>query len=736
MATLQKSTPRAAHSETHSTVTRIPWNPATHRQVFDFLHGPAFPSATRWLGSTALLLLASLPASAILPTQPAADSQPTTLTRLSDNSSWQASWQGVPGRTYFTQYSRDLVNWTYSPEIRTGNDATLIQGFEPEEANSFFIRRIETDEPAQDPNKADFDKDGISNIVELQRGTDPLNADSPGQNAEDGGGELARLKLFSASLSNQPLSNGQLLLGAYGTATVSLSAGATGTINDGTLMWTGGVNGNYRGLLSPQSLSTPGRAAIATIMTNGQGDLSSTLGFTANGSLNGLSSTNGMSLTIQKTTSGSYNRLISTAGSGTVWSEMNGIVSVDTPYRTMVRQEKDGFSTWIQGGIYADMGASVNSAVWFPVSRWKGMVPASNTRAGIYNSWAGPTQNSEFSDIVNPSIDASSALLDYERNKNGVHVPSLLKLPGGEVLAAWQNATNHESPDCVIKLARRNNRGMWGAASLVIGAGEDGASNHGPTLHQVGKEIWLTYQSTSASGGYTVRKRVVTVQGDDFILSSPVTLFSSGLVINHFLVLPSGRIIACWHTQVSQWKNRISYSDDGGATWTAAQFPEFHNRAGEGFAIIEADGTLSCYWRTDQAAIYRAVSLNDGTSWSPLMRTSIPCANMPSQGLLGSRVCGYKRPSDGKVVIIGNNSTTQREKLTVWLVNNGTVEGTQSLLPWDVTDGSAEGLHYPDLIVHPDNSMTVIFARWLGGGLGSSELHSAINTFRVPANFN
>lgn len=220
-----------------------------------------------------------------------------------------------------------------------------------------------------------------------------------------------------------------------------------------------------------------------------------------------------------------------------------------------------------------------------------------------------------------------------------------------------------------------------------------------------------------------------------FSLGDPETLFENGLLLNHMLALPNGRIVACWHTASSNWKNLINYSDDGGVTWTSASMPQFANRAGEGFAIIEADGTLASYWRTDRTAIYRSTSDDNGATWTALTPTTIPCANMPSQGFMGSRVCGFKRPSDGKIVIVGNNSATHREKLTAWLVNNGEIEGTQSLLPWDLPDGSAEGIHYPDIVVEPDDTMTIITARWLGGAVGSSELHSAINTFKVSPEF-
>ncbi|RYD24099.1 MAG: exo-alpha-sialidase [Verrucomicrobiaceae bacterium] len=649
---------------------------------------------------------------------------------------WNTTWQSTPGKTYFLQYSSDLVNWEYAPRVYPGTGETLQSGFRTDDGTKLFVRQISTDQAPSDAETADFDQDGFANLVELQHGSDPFNPSSVADPATGVGGQNVRLKLLSSQLPNQSLVNGQVLSGApSGNATVVLAGAATGEVTADGFVWAGGSSGNYRGFLSTGTPSATGRSVIASFLTTGQGNINGIIGFTQNGSLNGLIGNGSMSMILQRNGDNSYNRILSTAGTGNQWVEMTQTIALNTEYRTMVRKEDDGFSSWIQGGMFANMGAKINSAVWFPVARWKGVNPTISLKAGLYNSFAGPTRNTEFCDIDNPTIDATSALLDYERNKNGIHVPTLVPLPDGRVLAAWQNNTLHETNDGMIKMAVRNRRGVWGAASIMIPPGSDGASNVGPVLHQLPGEVSLTYLSIT-SGVFTLRKRHVDVDAAGTItLGEPQTVFENGLALNHMLSLPTGRIVACWHTASSNWKNLVSYSDDGGTTWTPAAMPQFANRAGEGFAIIEADGTLASYWRTDRAAVYRSTSNDDGATWTALAPTAIPCANMPSQGLLGSRVCGYKRPSDGKVVIIGNNSTTHREKLTVWLVNNGEIEGSQSLLPWDLPDGSAEGIHYPDIIVEPDDSMTVIAARWLGGGMGSSELHSAINTFKVQADF-
>lgn len=696
-------------------------------------------SAARTAATSPFIIVttAVFSATAMLPlsAQESPAGSPFQIYQRRTNALFLMEWQGNPTKSYFVQYSKDLVTWEYSPNIYRGKDSLMSDRSDPEGSPSYFVRLVEISDNGQDPAFIDSDGDGVANIVELQQGSDPFNPESRSKGFSVSPIQRVNASVKSSDLPDGPITNQQVISTSQaGDVVASLGPSAVGHVSSGVFTWSSGSSGQYRGLLSPASEATPGRGVIVTLQAPSESSISSAIGFTGNGALNGLFTSNGMGFTIQKNPSNSLNRLITNVGSPTQMVELTSFIKANTPYRMMLRKEADGFSSWIQGGIFDSMGGKVGSPVWFPVAKYPGVNPVLPVKGGVYNAWPSPVENSEFTDVSNLTMDSASSLLDYERNKNGLHVPSLIKLPGGCVLAAWQNSTLHESTDCVIKVARRDRSGAWGPVSTVVAAGSDGASNNGPVLHKVGNELWLTYQSVT-SGLFTVRKRVLTVSGDTITLSDPVTMFDEGLLLNHILSLPGGRLVACWHTHSSSWKNRISYSDDNGQTWTAAVMPEFPWKAAEGFAIIEADGTLASYWRTDRAAIYRATSSDGGATWSTLAATSIPCANMPSQGLSGSRVCGFKRPSDGKIVIVGNNSTTQREKLTAWLVENGNIVGTQSILPIDVADGSAEGVHYPDVLVHPDNSMTVIFARWLGGGLGSAELHSAINTFRVPAAF-
>ena len=107
------------------------------------------------------------------------------------SNSYRLEWDGVEGTAYFTQWSLDLEEFFYLPEIDLGTihdpiDFTPLDG----EGNPYpkMFVRLQTHKPATlDPKNADFDGDGISNWSELTvYGTDPLKSDSDGDGLPDG----------------------------------------------------------------------------------------------------------------------------------------------------------------------------------------------------------------------------------------------------------------------------------------------------------------------------------------------------------------------------------------------------------------------------------------------------------------------------------------------------------------------------------------------------------------------
>ncbi|MCP5538443.1 MAG: hypothetical protein H7A51_19695 [Akkermansiaceae bacterium] len=127
------------------------------------------------------LFLAGL--TSLAPAQP----QPRVTPLTADT--FNLDWEGITGRTYFVQYSLDLVAWQFMPVIEPGNGTPLGYGFDCG-GERIFLRLKYTDEPTSNPHSDDFDADGISNWDEVRdggTGTDPLLEDSDADGIRDDG---------------------------------------------------------------------------------------------------------------------------------------------------------------------------------------------------------------------------------------------------------------------------------------------------------------------------------------------------------------------------------------------------------------------------------------------------------------------------------------------------------------------------------------------------------------------
>ncbi len=91
-----------------------------------------------------------------------------------DNQIYHFKWWGHSGRTYFVLSSQDLMSWNWVPVIETGENAIKEWAF-TSTADKFFVRLRYTDQPTSDPLGDDFDGDGISNLLEVQQGSDPFD---------------------------------------------------------------------------------------------------------------------------------------------------------------------------------------------------------------------------------------------------------------------------------------------------------------------------------------------------------------------------------------------------------------------------------------------------------------------------------------------------------------------------------------------------------------------------------
>lgn len=108
---------------------------------------------------------------------------------VTGTASANVTWDSVDGRSYFLQYSTDLVNWNYFPLIEYGDGTPQFSyGFEAN-GSKVFSRLHYIDAPfIGNVEDADFDKDGISNWNEIKTGgsnTKPFEYSSAGDGISD-----------------------------------------------------------------------------------------------------------------------------------------------------------------------------------------------------------------------------------------------------------------------------------------------------------------------------------------------------------------------------------------------------------------------------------------------------------------------------------------------------------------------------------------------------------------------
>lgn len=93
-------------------------------------------------------------------------------------------WTGAPGHAFFIQYSTDLIDWSFFPEIEHG-EGIFDYGFTTS-SDRFFLRLKYTGIPTDDPSNKDFDGDGLGSLYEVTHNLDPFKLDTDGNGTPDG----------------------------------------------------------------------------------------------------------------------------------------------------------------------------------------------------------------------------------------------------------------------------------------------------------------------------------------------------------------------------------------------------------------------------------------------------------------------------------------------------------------------------------------------------------------------
>ena len=209
------------------------------------------------------------------------------------------------------------------------------------------------------------------------------------------------------------------------------------------------------------------------------------------------------------------------------------------------------------------------------------------------------------------------------------HASTVLRLPNGDLLAAWFGGTKEGREDVMIWLSRRE-QGVWSEPRCITT--EEGVAHWNPVLfrlkdgtivlyYKLGQHIptWRTMVMESRDDGRTWTAARELVPGDEG---------GQGPVKNKPIYASNGVLLAPASLEQGPWRCFIDVSTDG-RNWGKHPIPV----SAEDVNMIQPtlweqpEGHIHALLRTNSGHIYRSDSEDFGETWCPAYPTDMPNNN-------------------------------------------------------------------------------------------------------------
>lgn len=334
----------------------------------------------------------------------------------------------------------------------------------------------------------------------------------------------------------------------------------------------------------------------------------------------------------------------------------------------------------------------------------------------------------------NGMLDLAEALVPNPYTS--CHAADLLELPNGDVLCCWFAGSDEGNADISIVLSRLNaDSDEW--AEPVKVSDDPSRSEQNPSLFLTPEgAIWLMYTAQTARTPeteegfnlqYTAEIRCKKSTDGGYTWGPTTTMFSrpGSFCRQKIQVLSLGRwIFGNWICFPDETRNGsditvVQISDDKGATWREVEIPQSQGRVHANLLEI-APGKLVALFRSRFADnIYRAVSEDNGETWTVPVRTELRNNN--------SSISAIVLRSGAIAVVYNDVSFNDDTSLTVWPhqrcpVTVAISEDGGDTWPWRRVVESGEGFvgpwndinnrryEYPVMIQGGDGSIHIAYS--------------------------
>ena len=287
------------------------------------------------------------------------------------------------------------------------------------------------------------------------------------------------------------------------------------------------------------------------------------------------------------------------------------------------------------------------------------------------------------------------------------HASTIAETPKG-LVASWFGGTKERNPDVCIWVSRLVN-GKWTEAINVANGVQNDTLRYpcwNPVLYQVpGGDLllfykigpspakWKGYIKTSADGGVTWSAQRAL---PDNIL---------GPIKNKPVLLKDGTLLSPTSTEGKGWQVHFEASKDFGKTWTLIGpiNDGAEMKAIQPSILFHKDGSLQILCRSQNRAILTSWSKDNGKTWTPLQKTSLPNNNSGTDAVTlkdGRQLLVYNH-----VLPPGTAAKGARTPLNVSVSKDG-VKWYAALI---LEDSPISQYSYPSVIQSSDGLVHIVY---------------------------